>query len=506
MSSSKQRIQVVRNPVLAGKKTPEQRYWRSFGNTQLVKEHNAITHITFNPASPHDIAVTSSARIQVFSSKTRQVIKTFSRFKETAYCGEYRHDGKLLVAGDSSGLVQIFDAYNPRTSLVTIQASSYPTHVTKFHPTISTQLLTASDDKCAKVYDISRSDRPLLTLNGNHGDYIRSGTFIKDQPNLIATGCYDGQIRVFDARVNNQGGDNAPILQFNHDAPVEDILSVNQTSIVSAGSNYIKVWDLPSNKLTKKLSNFTKTVTSLSLLGDRSLLAGSLDGHVKIYDMSELNWQVKFGWKFGSGVLSCGVSPDSKHFVAGLTSGLLSIRTKKQGKTPPKRGELKQEKSNAYAKMLRGAEYHGEYEHRVILDKPTSKSDKKPQKYERLLNSFQWGKAFDAAFQQGVPKDIALTILEELKKLGKVRVALANRDDASLEPFFSWLIKHIDDIKCVDILVDYLVVALLEYGALVEKSLLLEELFIGLRRKLDVEIEKGKEANKISGMLQLLTS
>ncbi|GMM33473.1 snoRNA-binding rRNA-processing protein [Saccharomycopsis crataegensis] len=500
MSSSKQRIQIVRNPVLATKKTPEQRYWRSFGNTQLVKEHNAITHITFNPASPHDIAVTSSTRIQVFSSKTRQVVKTFSRFKETAYSGEYRYDGKLLVAGDSSGLVQIFDAQNPRTLLVSIQASSYPTHVTKFHPSISTSLFTASDDKIGKIYDISQSQQPLLTLGG-HEDYIRSGTFIKDQPNLIATGCYDGYIRVFDTRIDSA---ETPILKFNHDAPVEDILSINETSIVSGGSNYIKVWDLPSNKLTKKLSNFSKTVTTLSMSGDRSLLAGSLDGHVKIYDTSEVNWQVKFGWKFGSGVLSCGVSPDSKHFVAGLTSGLLSIRTKKVGKPQPKKGELKQEKSRAYAKMLRGSEYHGQYEHRIIND--GANNAKKPQKYEKLLNSFQWSEAFDMAFQSGIAKDITLSILEELKKLGKIHIALSKREDRSLEPFLSWSIKHLDDIKCFDIVVDYLMIVIAEYGSLVEKSLLMEELFSGLKRKVDVEIEKSKEANKISGMLQLLTS
>lgn len=499
MSSRKQRVQVARNPVLASSRTPEQKYWRSFGNTQLVKEHNAITHISFNPVSPYDIAVTSSARIQVFSSKTRQMIKTFLRFKETAYSGEYRYDGKLLIAGDSSGLVQVFDAVNPRTVLVTVQASQYPVHVTRFHPTLLSQLLVASDDKTAKLYDITRTEQALLTFNG-HNDYIRSATFVKDQQNLIATGCYDGIVRVFDSRVKS----DSSIMEFHHDAPVEDIVSVSQNTLVTSGSNYVKAWDIPSHKLTKKLSNFTKTVTCLSMAGENNLLAGSLDGHVKIYDISQINWEVKFGWKFGSGVLSCGVSPESKHFVTGLTSGLLLIRSKKIGAAPPKKGELKQKKSSAYGKIIRGTEYHGEFEHRIIGDK--DKTAKKPQKFEKLLNTFQWAEAFDLGFQQGMPKDVTLTILEELKKLGKVTIALRNRNEATLEPFLSWSVKHLDDVKCLDILVDYLLIVFKEYGDLIEKSLLLEELFVGLRRKVDVEIEKSNEANKIEGMLQLLTA
>lgn len=506
MSSEKQRLQIIRNANLATKKTPEQKYWRSYGNTKLIKEHNAITHITFNPVSS-DIAVTSSARIQVFSSKTRQVVKTYSRFKETAYSGEYRFDGKLLSAGDSSGLVQIFDAAsdsNSKNLLVAIQASTYPIHVVKFHPSIPQQLMTCSDDQSCKLYDISQPEKPLFDYK-NHTDYVRSGIFIKDQPNLIATGCYDGYLRIFDTRVQQM----EPVFKFNHgNVPIEDILSISQTSIMSAGGNSINVYDLPSNKLTKKLGNFTKDVTCMSLTNNGNhLLAGSLDGHVKIYDISELDWKVKFGWKFGSGVLSCGVSPNNKHFVAGLTSGLLSIRTKKLGekKSSKLSNGKKNDKSNAYNRMIRGNEYQGELEMNQI-DTVVKRTNKKLTKYEKMLNNFEWRSAFDIAFQAGIPKDVTLTILTELQKLNKIHLVLNNRNEESLEPFLMWLIRNFDDIKCVDILIDYLNVALNLYGELVETSPLMEELLVGLKKKIDLEIEKSKEANKISGMLQLLTN
>ncbi|ODQ81137.1 hypothetical protein BABINDRAFT_170780 [Babjeviella inositovora NRRL Y-12698] len=496
MSSTKTRVQPLRAPTAAQQTTPEQRYWRGFTNTQLVKEHNAITHIHFNPVSPHDFAVTSSTRIQVFGSKTRQVVKTFSRFKETVYSGEFRHDGRLLVAGDASGLVQIFDAHQPRTLLVTLNPSTHPTHVTKFHPTNSTNLLTCSDDRVARLYDITSAQAPVMSFD-DHSDYIRTAAFIPSS-NLITTGCYDGFVRIFDARI---GGSAGPIAKFDQGAPVEAVMALSPTTLVTAGGTSVKVWDMAGGKLVRDLSNFTKTVTCLADAGDRGVLAGSLDGHVKIFDSSE-DWAVKFGWKFGGGVLSCGVSPDHKHFVAGLTSGLLSVRTRK---TQPrvKQGVKQQSKSNSFARMMRGAEYTGEYEHRIVSDKP--KPTKKLRPFEKHLNGFRWAEAFDAAFTTGQAKEVTITILNELRARGKVRVALSGRDEASLEPLIRWSHKNIEDVKCVDLVADYVSVCMEMYGAVVEKAPVLEELLLSLKKKVGQEVEKAKEASRVEGMLALLS-
>ena len=45
----------------------------------------------------------------VYAPKTGKVVKTISRFKDTARSGEFRKDGKLIVAGGEDGLVQVFD-------------------------------------------------------------------------------------------------------------------------------------------------------------------------------------------------------------------------------------------------------------------------------------------------------------------------------------------------------------------------------------------------------------
>lgn len=498
MSSSKPRVSQVRNPTLPSQTTPEQRYWRGFVSPQLVKENHPINHIHFNPVSPYDFAVSSSTRIQIYSSKTRQVIKTFSRFKDTVLSGEFRYDGKLLVASDKSGLVSIYDSYQPRNLLVSLNPSSYATHVAKFHPTIGKQLITGSDDRVVRLYDISQTTSgPILEFNDSyHQDYIRSADFIPNNPNLLVTGCYDGIVRVFDTRANEC------VSQFNHDQPVEDILAFSSSTIISAGGPQVKIWDLSSNKQIHELNNFTKTAMTLHNTGDKGLLVGSLDGHVKIFDSTSSSWNVKFGWKFGSGgVLSCGVSPnDHKHFVTGLTSGLLSIRTRKT-EARVKQG-VKQTKSNAYNRMMKGIDYKGEEEQRIVSS--SQQQTKKLKTFEKLLNAFKWADALDNGFITGIPKEHTITILNELRKRGKVRVSLENRDEISLIPILQWFNKNIEDVRSFNLIADYLSVIFDLYGTLILSNSDLNEIFNNLMKRIDFEIKKSKEANEIKGMLELL--
>lgn len=516
MSASIPKIITSRGPVLPQQTTPEQRYWRQYSSTQLIKEHNSVTHLSFNPIAPYDFAVTSSTRVQIFSSKTRQVVKTFSRFKDTVYSANFRHDGKLLVAGDATGLVSIYDSYNPRNLLVSINASTYPTHVTKFHNNDPKILLTASDDRITKLWDISNSYEPLAKFIGST-DYIRTACFLPSNQNLILTGSYDGIIRIYDSRTLNN---NQPITTLNHNEPIENILPISSTQLVSCGGPNFKVWDLTNNKKLFERGNFNKTVTCLDYIENfnspmkNALLASSLDGHVKVFDPLD-NFKVKFGWKFSNAVLSCAISPNNnvngnRHLIAGLSNGLLAIRTKLKDSTITTNNKksiistTSTPKSNNFQRMMKGSEYKGDQEHIIHDDK--LKQSRRLKNFEKKINQFNWYDALDCAFVPGMAKELTLTVLEELRKRDKIRVALHNRDETTLEPLLNWCLKGIENVKSAPVVIDWLAVVLELYGNYLENSPVLREMIVTLKDKVSVEIVKAKEAKRIEGMLQLLTN
>ena len=91
------------------RETAEGRYWRAYKSTGLVNQVSQVTSVHFADAYPHQLAVTSSARVSIFSSQSRRSTRTFSRFKDVAYSGVLRDDGKTLAVGGQQGWVQLFD-------------------------------------------------------------------------------------------------------------------------------------------------------------------------------------------------------------------------------------------------------------------------------------------------------------------------------------------------------------------------------------------------------------
>ena len=43
----------------------------------------------------------------IYAPRTQKIVKSISRFKDVARSGNIRHDGKLVAAGDDTGLIQV---------------------------------------------------------------------------------------------------------------------------------------------------------------------------------------------------------------------------------------------------------------------------------------------------------------------------------------------------------------------------------------------------------------
>ncbi|KAL1917697.1 uncharacterized protein VTP21DRAFT_3531 [Calcarisporiella thermophila] len=494
MSTEYRKLTIKKYPRLPGRKTPEERYWRKFKSPILIKEYGPVTSVNFSPVAPYDFAVTSSARVQIYSSKTHSVRKTISRFKDVAYGASFRSDGRLLVAGDETGLVQVFDV-NSRAILRTFREHKLPVHVTKFSPN-KTSLLTCSDDKTVRVWDLATEN--IVHTFDKHTDYVRSGIVFEDNPHLVLSGAYDQTVRLLDLR----SGDCAITMPYG--APVEDVVSFpGGGMVVAAGGPQFKVFDLLSGgRLLQTVSGHQKTVTSLCFdSGYSRLLTGSLDQHVKVYNVQD--YRVVHSVKYSLPVLSVALSPDDSLLVTGMHNGLLSIR---QRQVRPQEVARKRQaiaaRGGTYQYFMRGQNHSASADDFLV----EAKRRRRLRDYDRYLKAFQYGNALDAVLRTNKPALTTVSLLQELVHRDGLKQALSGRDDLSLEPVVQFLVRYINNPRYTSLLVDVANTVIDMYRPVLGQSPLIDELMFRLRDKVRQEIAFQKEVLKVVGSLEMLFS
>lgn len=497
----------------ATKHSAESRYWRQFKHPVFVKEYAPVTSIHFSPAKPHRYAVTAATRVQIYAPRTQKVTKTISRFKDVARSGNIRSDGKLVVAGDDTGLVQIFDI-NSRAILRTFDSHKQPVHVTKFSPLWHTQVLSCSDDTTVKLWDVP-SQVEAVTFT-SHADYVRSGEVSPCNPHLILTGSYDGTMRLHDSR----SGECEMIMsgKATSTSPVEAVLMLpSGTVALSTAGPILRVWDLNAGgRCIRALSNHQKTVTSLAYDANAGrLLTGSLDQMVKVYDIS--TYKVVHTMRYPASVLCLAISPDETHIAAGMSDGTLSVRRRQ-----PKVSETNTEyttalKTGTYETFLGGTLPLVGQGHVKTKTKTKAVGDagelriesrrvRRLKQYDRFLKAFKYSAALDAVLQKNVPPTTTFSLIQELIHRDGLRSAMSGRDDVLLEPILRLLVKHVTDPRFGDLVCDVASLLIELYSPVFGQSPLVDSLLLRLRKKVLAEIRLQKELTKTKGTLEMVFS
>lgn len=521
------KLQQVKLPSGPSPITPEQQYWKAFRSSQNLPFQSPVTHISFppppsNPLLPSNndyFTITTGTRVQIFSIRTRKLVKTITRFSDIAHSGEIRRDGRVMVAGDETGKIQVFDV-NSRAILKTWEEHKQPVWTTKFSPTELTTLMSASDDRTVKLWDLP-SQESTKTFIG-HADYVRSGSFMPGtMSNMIVTGSYDETVRLWDPRVPGRAA-----MIFKHAAPVEAVLAMpSGTTVLASADNQISVLDLVAGKPLQLLKNHQKTVTSLCLASNGTrLVSGGLDGHVKIFETA--GWNIVAGSKYPAPVLavnviSSGANREDKHLVVGMQSGVLSIRTRLSGQQKVKERERakemqaliegtldeydkkKKKRTRGVEKKLRGMDFLGEGAD-VIIEGNERRKRKAETVWERDLRQGRYGQALDTVLDRKLPSVTVLTVLTALRHRSAMRAALQGRDENTVQPIFKWVNKHITDPRYVGICVDSALLLLDIYSEHVGGSSELEGSIRLLHRRVRAEVERSQQAYQTSGMLEML--
>ncbi|MBN3300359.1 UTP15 protein, partial [Amia calva] len=487
-------------PRLGEKVTQDTLYWKNYKTPVQIKEFGAITKIDVSPLPPYNYAITASTRIHIYGRYSQEPVKNFSRFKDTAYCGTYRCDGQLLVAGSEDASVRLFDV----SGRVALRQFSGHTMYVCVSCLVCYNLLSCTHSyinpvRCAPV--------PGLYRTASFEDYVRCGTTSKLNPDLFITGSYDHTVKVFDARTERG------VMTMDHGQPVESVLLFpSEGLLVSAGGRYLKVWDmLKGGQQLVSLKNHHKTVTCLCLSSSgQRLLSGSLDRHVKVY--STTTYKVVHSFDYASSILSVALAPDDEAVIVGMTNGVLSVKHKKHPEeSVPAAGKRRRP---AYRFLVKGKNYVPKQDD-LLVSKPVKAH---LRKYDKQLKSFQVSKALDTVLEvrgpsvwssswpwarDGFTSEKAIAY-DDVKSRGDLCNALAGREEKSLSLLLSFLIRHVVDPRFAPVLVNVAEIILDIYVRVVGQSAVIDRQVVKLQELIEKEIDYQEELVEVLGMMDTL--
>lgn len=529
-------LQQVKLPALPSTRlTPEQQYWKTFKNPLLIASPaNGPVNLITQPAAPSSptafssltqppdvFTVTTGARVQIYSIRTRKLLRTITRFDDNVRGTDVRPDGRVLATGDDTGAIQVFDV-NSRAILKTWKDHKQPVWVTKFSPSDPTSVFSASDDRTVRLWDLP-SESSQRTFVG-HTDYVRSGGYMPGSlasAGLVVSGSYDSTVRLWDPRVENKSA-----MTFKMGAPIEDVLPMpTGTTVLAAADNKIAVLDIVAGKPLHMIQSHQKTVTSLALASDgERLLSGALDGHMKVFETT--GWNMVSGSKYPSPILSMnvvtsGINREDKHIAVGMHSGLLSLKTRLSGQQKIKERErkkemqallegkleehdrkvAKQKRGSGWEKRMRGRDFIGEGVDIVVEGQ--DKKRKKEQPWENDLRKARYSSALDQVLSS-TDKTAQLTLLTALRHRSALRASLQGRDEETLQPVLQWVYKNITEPRLVTLSVEVGMNVLDIYSGNLGQSAQIDKMVQRLHRRVRDEVEMSHQAWQTKGMLDML--
>lgn len=187
---------------------------------------------------------------------------------------------KLLVAGDKTSAVKVFDVQT-KSLLREMRGHSAAVRCCSWSAN-GLRIYSGSDDRQALCWDLATEQvlfsTPRDRDDGGHTDYIRALDASAVSPDVFATGSYDHSVKVWDCR---QGGSSsssssssssaAMICSIALDHPVQSCLfTPSGTMLLVASGSEVRVFDLlAGGRLLHCFDNHQKQVTALCMDGTR---------------------------------------------------------------------------------------------------------------------------------------------------------------------------------------------------------------------------------------------
>ena len=229
------------------------------------------------------------------------------------------------------------------------------------------------------------------------------------------------------------------------------------------------------------------------------MLSASLDQQVKMYDLRD--YSVVHSLRLDEPLLSVAVTADNTNIIAGSATGTLFVRTRAvtmeqvadAERTKPFAGT-----SQFFARGKNARANEGDF----MVE---SKRKARLREYESLLRKFQYQAALDAALASKRPQ-VVVSLLQEFIHRGSLKIALAGRDETTLEPLVAFVLQYFAHPHYARLLIHVSNELLDVFAGLLGQSKAIDELYVKLHNKVKTELHFQKELHTVVGIMELLMS
>ncbi|XP_068215752.1 U3 small nucleolar RNA-associated protein 15 homolog [Palaemon carinicauda] len=264
--------------------------------------------------------------------------------------------------------------------------------------------------------------------------------------------------------------------------------------------NEVRVWDAVGGKILSKLCQHHKTITSLAFATDKKrLLSGSLDSHVKIYDVS--TYTVVHSLDFPAPVLCMGVAPKDSTLVVGMISGGSGLISFQHRRTETAKTRLEKDKTKKARDIVIEDTRMRVGDHVVNADERAALSE-----YDIHLRKYQYSKALDAVllpYVCRVKPHVTVNVMRELIKRKGLKTAIAGRDAKELTRLMEFIKRNIRHPLYKQPLMDVVHALIDVYEDSLDESPALVKHFRNLRSEIHIEMELTREHASLMGVLQM---
>eukprot|EP00284_Hemiselmis_tepida_P016079 CAMPEP_0174932914 /NCGR_PEP_ID=MMETSP1355-20121228/42529_1 /TAXON_ID=464990 /ORGANISM="Hemiselmis tepida, Strain CCMP443" /LENGTH=338 /DNA_ID=CAMNT_0016179375 /DNA_START=42 /DNA_END=1054 /DNA_ORIENTATION=+ len=193
-----------------------------------------------------------------------------------------------------------------------IRGHSAAVHAARFHPE-GHLMATASADKLLKIWNME-SGRMMHRLIA-HAEAVTDTAFTPTGC-LLASTSLDHSILVWDVESGRELMRMPP--GFGHELPVRCVAASPQNHVICTGGDdaFVRVWDLRSKQLIRKLISHTRNINSCAFSADGScIITGSEDFSARLWDLN--GGLVHTFESDSSSVKGTCFTPSGRHIIVG---------------------------------------------------------------------------------------------------------------------------------------------------------------------------------------------